>query len=144
MASIRDIKNGIYDTLTLAGLDVSVYRHQPATSPNYPAVVVQPAATDYTSITARKGGQDVYEFDLIVLVSGAELDVAQEALDDYLDPTGDLSIRALFEANRTLGLDDNRTVAWIDRMSEYGVSLSRDPDIQDLGAVLRLIVRTTN
>jgi hypothetical protein len=143
MASFSEIRQAVYDVLS--GIDdLSVYTTTPETNPNYPALLIQPATAAFTTIQARKGGQDTYEFDLVVLVSGADLDVAQLSLDEYLATSGDLSIRQLIAANQTLGLDDNlRTTAWVDRMESYGISQSRDPDVRDFGAVLRLMVRTT-
>ncbi len=143
MASLPEIRQALYDVLS--GIDdLSVYVTTPETNPNYPALLIQPATATFTAIQAPKGGQDVYEFDLVVLVSGADLDVAQMSLDEYLASSGDLSIRQLILANPTLGIADNlRTTAWVDRMESYGITQSRDPDVRDFGAALRLLVRTT-
>lgn len=143
MASLPEIRQALYDVLS--GIDdLSVYVTTPETNPNYPALLIQPATATFTSTRALNGGQDVYEFDLVVLVSAADLDVAQYSLDEYLVASGDLSIRSLIDANQTLGLNDNlRTTAWVDRMESYGITLSRDPEVRDFGATLRLLVRTT-
>ncbi len=145
MATLAEQRQAIYDTLFDPGDDLSVYTTTPETNPNYPAVLIQLATSVFTNIQARNGGQDTYEWDLVILVSGADLDVAQEQLDEYLATSGPLSIRQRIRENPALGIADNaRTTAWVDRMESYGITLSRDPEVRDFGAVLRLLVRTTN
>lgn len=144
MADIAELRTALYDVLS--GIDdLSVYTFTPETNPNYPAVLIQPATATFTTPLARNSGQDVYEFDLVILVSGADLQVAQESLDEYLALSGPNSIRQLLNANPKLGLvgDNSRTTARIERMESYGITQSRDPAVKDFGAVLRLIVRTT-
>lgn len=143
MADLRDIRQALYRLLFgIEGL--SVYTTTPETNPNYPAILIQPDTATFTTPAARQGGQDVYEIDLVVLVSGADLQVAQDALDKFLALSGPKSIRQCINENPKLGLDDNsRTTARIERMESYGITQSRDPEVRDFGAVLRLIVRTT-
>lgn len=144
MASISELRQAIYDTLLDPDDDLSVLTTTPETNPNYPAVIIQPVTTSFTTRQALNGGQDVFEWDLVILVSGADLEVAQLALDEYLARSGPRSIRQRIRDRQDLGLDDkNRTSAWVDRMESYGITLSRDPEVRDFGAVLRLIVRTT-
>jgi hypothetical protein len=144
MASLPLLRQALYDVLSTID-DLSVYTFTPETNPNYPALLIQPATATFTTPLARNGGQDVYEFDLVVLVSGADLQVAQEALDEYLVLSGPSSIRQLINENPKLGLvgDLSRTTARIERMESYGITQSRDPEVRDFGATLRLIVRTT-
>ncbi len=143
MASLPELRQALYDVLSDIE-DLSVYTTTPETNPNYPALLIQPATATFTTALARQSGQDVYEFDLVILVSGADLQVAQEALDEYLALRGDRSIRQRINGSPKLGLLDNsRTTAHIERMESYGITQSRDPEVRDFGATLRLIVRTT-
>jgi hypothetical protein len=144
MASISEQRQAIYDTLNDPSDDLTVLTTTPGTNPNYPALIIQPVTASFTTRQALKGGQDVFEWDLVILVSGADLGVAQLALDEYLAGSGPRSIRQRIRERKDLGLDDmNRTSAWVDRMESYGISLSSAPEERDFGAVLRLIVRTT-
>ncbi len=144
MASLPVLRQALYDVLS-AIEDLSVYTFTPETNPNYPALLIQPATATFTTPLARQTGQDVYEFDLVILVSGADLQLAQEALDEYLVLSGPRSVRQLINENSKLGLvdDHSRTTARIERMEAYGITQSRNPDERDFGATLRLIVRTT-
>jgi len=144
MADLADLRTALYGILSAID-DLSVYTVTPETNPNYPALLIQPATATFTTQLSRQGGQDVYEFDLVILVSGADLQVAQDALDTYLALSGPNSIRQRLNENPKLGLvnDNSRTTARIERMESYGITQSRDPEVKDFGAVLRLIVRTT-
>jgi hypothetical protein len=144
MASLPELRTALYDILSTVD-DLTVYTFTSETNPNYPALLIQPATATFTTQLARNTGQDVYEFDLVILVSGADLQVAQDSLDAYLALSGPNSIRQLINENPKLGLvgDLSRTTARIDRMESYGITLSRDVGVRDFGAVLRLIVRTT-
>jgi hypothetical protein len=144
MASLPVLRQALYDVLSTID-DLTVYTTTPETNPNYPALLIQPATATFTTALARNSGQDVYEFDLVILVSGADVQIAQDALDEYLVLSGPNSIRQLINENPKLGLanDSSRTTAHIDRMESYGITQSRDPQVRDFGAVLRLIVRTT-
>lgn len=143
MASLPELRQALYDVLSEID-DLSVYTTTPETGPNYPALLIQPATATFTTKLARQGGQDVYEFDLVILVSGADLQVAQDALDEYLVLSGPRSVRQRINENPKLGLDDDsRTTARIERMESYGITQSREVEVRDFGAVLRLIVRTT-
>lgn len=143
MASLPELRAALYDVLSDID-DLSVYTTTPETNPNYPALLIQPATATFTTALARQGGQDVYEFDLVILMSGADLQVAQEALDEYLALRGPRSVRQRINESPKLGLDDNsRTTARIERMESYGITQSRDPEVRDFGATLRLVIRTT-
>jgi hypothetical protein len=144
MASLPVLRQALYDVLSTID-DLTVYTTTPETNPNYPALLIQPATATFTAALARNSGQDVYEFDLVILVAGADVQIAQDALDEYLVLSGPNSIRQLINENPKLGLanDKSRTTAHIDRMESYGITQSRDPQVRDFGAVLRLIVRTT-
>ncbi len=143
MASLPKLRTALYNVLSGIG-GLSVYTTTPETNPNYPALLIQPVTATFTTALARQGGQDVYEFDLVILMSGADVQVAQDALDEYLALRGPRSIRQLINENPKLRLlDDSRTTARIERMESYGITQSRDPEVRDFGATLRLIIRTT-
>lgn len=136
MASLKAIRDAIKETVESAIPSITCYDTVPE-SPNLPAVIVQPAVGDFNVAFGR--GTDRWEFDLIVLVSWGESDVAQDELDGYISGAGETSIRqAIFNA-RKLGLTD--TDASVSAMSEYGGKTAAAMD--HLGAVLRLVVVTS-
>lgn len=120
--------------------DLSTYPYQPAVVPNLPALVVVPTDASFGTAMQNRRGQDVYGFDLTVLVPFGDAAVAQAALDELISESG--PIRSRIAAAPHLGLG-NRTSAWVDGMSAYGITIGDQQEMQNLGATLRLTVRTT-
>ena len=98
MATNEAIREGIAAALQTIP-DLQVYARPPGS-------IVVPAG-----VVRRRGTQFDVSFDglvdtgwaVTVFVSFANTDVGTEALDEYLSPTGDLSIKAAVEADPTLG-----------------------------------------
>lgn len=120
--------------------DLSTYPYQPAVVPNLPALVVVPTDASFGTAMQNRRGQDVYGFDLTVLVPFGDAAAAQAALDELISESG--PIRSRIAAAPHLGLG-NRTSAWVDGMSAYGITIGDQQEMQNLGATLRLTVRTT-
>lgn len=136
MASLKQIRDAIKTTVESAVPAMHGYDTVPE-SPNLPAFVVQPIDSDFHITMAR--GTDTWNFDLVVLVSWGDSDLAQDELDGYISGAGAASIRqAVFNA-RTLGLAG--TDATVSGVTEYGVKTAAA--VEHLGAVLRLTVHTS-
>jgi hypothetical protein len=136
MATLKDIRDAIKTTLEAAITSLTVYDTVPDTV-NLPAVVVKPVLSNFHLAMGR--GSDQWEFDLEVLVSTADLDLGQDALDGFVTGAGSDSIRqAVFNA-RTLGLSG--TDASVSGLTEYGMQTAAD--IPHIAAVLRLVVVTS-
>jgi hypothetical protein len=139
MATPAQIRDGI--KAVLADIDgLTVITHPPESAPAaLPAVVVSLAQASFASPMVQRG-QDVWEVDALVLVSGADYQLGQAALDEFLVAAGAKSIRAAITAGRHLGLGAT-TTAWVDRMDDYGPRTGEQAQL--VGATLRLIVRTS-
>lgn len=136
MASVTEIRDAIKTTIGAAITSLHIYDTVPD-SPELPALIVQPTLSDFHVAMGR--GTDRWEFDLIVLVSWGDSDLAQDQLDGYITGAGASSIRqAVFNA-RTLGL--TAVDATIAGLSEYGIKTAAA--IDHVGAVLRLVVHTS-
>lgn len=106
MASLTQIRTAIVETITGTVSGIQGYETVPE-SVNLPAFVVIPRATDFNRAMGR--GFDGYTFDVIVLVSGADDQLAQTMLDPYVNGFGSSSIRAAIFGTR-LGIDVDATV----------------------------------
>lgn len=116
MAAVRAVRAGLVARLqTISGL--RVYDNVPG-QPMTPAAVVRPGepAVVFDSTMAR--GCDEMLFTVLVLVSFANHDTAQDALDPYLSGSGDQSLKAVIEAEQTLG--GVVSYARVARIGSYG------------------------
>jgi hypothetical protein len=114
MASMTQIRTGLVSTISAAVTGIQGYDTVPA-SVNLPAFVVIPRATDFMRAMGR--GLDAYTFDVLVLVSAGDDQLAQLALDPFVNGFGSSSIRqAIFNA-RDLGLGVDASVTG---MADYG------------------------
>ena len=120
--------------------DLSTYAYQPAAVPNLPALIVVPTDASFATPMQAGRGQDVYGFSLTALVAFGDAAVAQDALDELISESG--PVRSRIAASPHLGLG-NGTTAWVDGMSAYGITVGDQQELQNLGATLRLTVRTT-
>jgi hypothetical protein len=136
MATLQEIRDAFKTTLGAAIGSLSVYDTVPE-AVNNPAAVLIPDMAAFDKAFGR--GTDSYEFDVAVLVSFTEADIAQDSLDDYVTGSGPKSIRQAIFQNRTLGLPD--VDAHIEGMSDYGSSFEMS-SVQHVGAKLRLVVYT--
>lgn len=136
MASLSTIRDAIKTTLESAIGGLSVYDTVPEAS-NLPAIVVVPNMASFDVAMGR--GVDTWEFDLAVLVSFSDADIAQDSLDDYVTGAGPKSVRQAIFNNKTLGLTDAN--AHVHEMSDYGSGFEM-AKVQHIGAKLRLVVHT--
>lgn len=99
MGKMADLREALAASLaSLPGVQESAYV---LGNPTPPTAEVEPAPIEYDLAMAR--GLDRCMFTVRVFV-GAATDIgAQKKLDDFIDPTGDSSVKTLLEADRTLG-----------------------------------------
>lgn len=114
MASLPQIRTALVSTISAAVAGIQGYDRVPE-SVNLPAFMVVPRSSDFGKSMGR--GFDGYSFDVIVLVSSADDQLAQSALDPYVNGFGSSSIRQAVFNGRTLGIDVDATVTG---MSDYG------------------------
>jgi len=102
MSSIGDIRDGLAANLaTIRGLRVSSWLPD---SINPPHVVIAPPTIKYDqTMGANVHGVDEYTFTIRVFVNRDVTRVAQNLLDSYCAATGEQSIKAAIESDRTLG-----------------------------------------
>lgn len=136
MASLQAIRDAIKTTLESAIEGLTVYDTVPEVS-NLPAAVVVPLSANF--VVAMGRGADTWTFELPVLVSYTDADIAQDSLDDFVTGAGAKSIRQVVFQNKGLGLDD--VDAHISGMSDYGTAFTM-ADVQHIGAKLQLTVHT--
>lgn len=115
MASLKSIRDGLKTALdTIDGL--IVYDTVPGSIVT-PCAIVQPETVEYQ---VTQGGATVasWEMAVIVLVQAVVEDTAQDAVDDYISPTGTSSVPAAIAADQDLG----GTVAYavVTEMDRYG------------------------
>lgn len=104
MSTLPEVRQAFRDALAdpvIVGLNS--YKSIPS-NPIYPCVIPIPKEADYTKAFQR--GIVVWEYDLIVLVSGLDSEGSQDRLDQLIDISGGGSIPNALYNNRTLGLGD--------------------------------------
>lgn len=135
MASLAQVRTGLKTTIA-SPTGLIGYNQVPEVA-NLPAFVVVPREIDFAVAMGR--GVDVYEFDVIVLVSRRDDGLAQTDLDAYVTGAGSSSIRQAVWNGRTLGLAD--TDAHVYRMESYGAQWDIG-EINHVGAALKVRVTT--
>lgn len=99
MAAIKAIRGGLEDRLdTIDGL--RIYQ---GGNFNPPCAVVSLATEGINYHETSQNGLTRLEFRVVVYVSMAYTRVARDLCDDFLDVTGDLSVKAAIEGDATLG-----------------------------------------
>lgn len=147
MASLTEIRAAIRTVLKANLADLNVYS-EVSDVEQLPAVVVMPAFDPSTSGMvcdfngAMGRGLDTWHIDLYVLVGRGDAVLAQKQLDQYVTGTGPKSIRRIVYQNSSLGLSDG-TDAHAEGVRQYGGKFNA-AQIQHVGAVVRLTVRTTS
>ena len=137
MSSLSAIRLAIKDVIEAGIETLRAYDTVPEAI-ELPAVVVEPATSDFQVSMGR--GTDQWIFKIIVLVSWSDSEIAQNALDEYVSGAGASSIRQVIFNTRTLGLPG--TDAHISGMSEYG-SGHPAAGVDHVAAVLDMVVYTT-
>lgn len=106
--------------------------------PNPPCCFVKPRDADFNQ-TFGAGNQTAYRFEATVLVSlAAGGPRAQDALDEYLAPTGSSSIRAAVQSDVTLG--GLCSLAVVTGWRDYGGKRLAESDVEYLGCVLDISI----
>lgn len=136
MASLSAIRSALADTIGAAIDDLTGYPTVPEVA-NLPAFVVMPRAVDFTQAFGR--GVDRYDFDVIVLVSRRDDELAQADLDEYVNGFGEKSIRQAIWNARDLGIGVDATVTAV---SDYGAQYDVG-DISNAGARFAVQVLTS-
>lgn len=98
MSLYGDIRAGIVSSLSSLGVQSTGYL---VASPTPPVIEVYPGEVNYDDTLQR--GVDTALFMVRVSVATSLDRGAQERLDEYLGRTGAASVKALVEADRTLG-----------------------------------------
>lgn len=97
--SIQAIREGIAANLaTIDGLRVSAFVPD---NPTPPIAVVIPQRVEFDASMHR--GMDQFTFDVIVIAARASERNAQRTLDDYCNVTGETSVKAAVESDKSLG-----------------------------------------
>lgn len=136
MASLSAIRAALKTTIEDAVPAIQCYANVPEVT-NLPAAVVMPRSSDFNRAMGR--GVDLYLFDVIVLVSRRDDDLAQYDLDELVTGAGAKSLRQAIWNNRDLDLTD--TDAHVTGMSQYGAQWDIG-DVDHVGAVLSVQVTT--
>jgi hypothetical protein len=138
MSSLRQIKQALADTIEAAvtAEELNVYTYIPDLIQT-PAVCIDPHNSDFTGAMAR--GDDMWRFNVYVVVQRTDAEESQDFLDGLLDSDGPSSVRGAIFAKPDLGLSDCQ--AFVTSMHEYGGGY-RDARIDVIGAVLRVDVHT--
>lgn len=109
MADLSAIRSGLVANLnTIPGLRADAY---PVDNPNPPVALVELDSVEYDQ--AMKGGLTLYNFLITVIVGRAAEREQQRKLDLYLQPTGEQSVKAGVESDRSLSgtVQDLRVVS---------------------------------
>lgn len=135
MASLTEVRTALADTLQAALPDAQVYARVPAGPVVCPAIIVQPVRG---AASTMNRGEFSYFLTIVVLAAKADMVEAQDVLDAYLAPDGDVSVIEAIHNTKTLGLTDAR--AHCSGFDEYGRRTIGDQDY--LGASLEVQVTT--
>jgi hypothetical protein len=137
--TLAEIRAAFKATMEVAIPDLTVYDIVPDTV-NLPCVYVLPSTATYDF--SLRAPEDVWIFDLNVLVSKGDSEIAQNTLDEFISSSGDNSIRAAVLRFQDLGLQRRGVRAHITGMSGYGGQFAA-AGIDNIGATLRLEVTLT-
>lgn len=120
MASMSEIRQALAEAM-LAVDGLRTFDALPA-QPPVPCAVVTPDTVTYDysfGNVRRAAGLTAYDFVITVLVGAMSERSAQNRLDGYVSPSGDQSIKAAVETDRTLGgvVSDVRVTSMRDYVS---------------------------
>lgn len=136
MSTLTQIVGGLKDQLaTIDGL--AVYEFVPGSVAEYPVALIIPPTVDYQQ--AMSAGVARMELEVVLLVSAFEAE-HQTHLFEYLDVTGDRSVRAAVAADNTLGLTDVDCVV----MSSRPLGLEEIGAYNAWGASFQILIAYTN
>ncbi|MFE7797062.1 hypothetical protein [Nocardia sp. NPDC057440] len=138
--TLTEIRTALASTIeTHTSASVYTYAEVQAKG-NYPAVIIEPHATDFERAMNR--GVDEWDFNIFVLVRSADDASAQQELDGFVTGEGDDSIRQVLFEHRELGLDDS-VDAHVYSMRGYGGGFEWG-GTKHMGAILKARVFVSN
>lgn len=137
MAALSKIRIALADTIE-NGVEneINVYQNIPDIF-QFPACIIRPDSADFAGTFGRD--DDVWKFDLFLIVGRADTANAAELLDEFVSGSGPSSIRAAIWNNHTLGLSD--TVSFVRSVKGYGGGFET-AKTRHIGAVLKVEVHT--
>lgn len=146
MASLTEIRAALKATLK-ANIDGLYVYSEVSDVAQMPAAVAMPAPQSASGMTcdfdgAFGRGLDTWHIDLFILVARTDAALAQKVLDQFVTGAGPKSIRRVIYENPDLGLADG-TDCHATGVRDYG-GFFETANIQQVGAVVRLIVRTSS
>lgn len=138
MSSLATLKQALADTIEahITDAEINVFTYIPDLIQT-PAVCIDPHMSKFDGAMAR--GDDMWRFNVYVVVQRTDAEESQDYLDSFLNSAGPRSIREAIFNTPDLGLND--TQAFVTGMHEYGGGY-RDARIDVIGAVLRVDVHT--
>jgi len=99
MTALTDLRTGLANRLaTITGLRSSAYIPD---NPQPPVAVVMPGRIQYDTAFGR--GSDEYQFTIMLIVGRVADRASQTTLDGYCESSGNRSVKAAIEGDRTLG-----------------------------------------
>lgn len=139
MSSLANIKKALADTIekhVSPAQEVNVFTYIPDLIQT-PAVCIDPHMSKFDGAMAR--GDDMWRFNVYIVVQRGDAENSQDELDDFLESAGPRSIREAIFNSPDLGLGDCQ--AFVSGVHEYGGGY-RDARIDVVGAILRVDVHT--
>jgi hypothetical protein len=99
MTALTDLRTGLANRLTtITGLRSSAYIPD---NPQPPVAVVMPGRITYDTAFGR--GSDEYQFTVLLIVGRVADRASQTTLDGYCESSGNRSVKAAIEGDRSLG-----------------------------------------
>lgn len=143
MASLARLKQALVDTIErhITSEEVNVFPYIPDLIQT-PAVCIDVHASKFDGAMAR--GDDMWRFNLYVVVQRGDAENSQDELDSFLESAGPRSIREAIFNSPELGVDESEhgfVQAFVSGVHEYGGGY-RDARIDVIGAILRVDVHT--
>jgi len=123
MATTQEVREAIAAQLLAANPNVNVYAHAPDNIVT-PALIVVTGPKNYDQTMAR--GIHRHEFNVMAVAGRVDARSAQDALDAMCDATGDQSVPAAIDTDRTF--DGLVADASVSEMSGYGPVTIADID----------------
>lgn len=138
MSSLANVKKALVETIEnhVTSEEVNVFSYIPDLIQT-PAVCIDVHASKFDGAMAR--GDDMWRFNLYIVVQRGDAENSQDELDAFLESAGPRSIREAIFNNPDLGLNDCQ--AFVSGVHEYGGGY-RDARIDVIGAILRVDVHT--
>lgn len=144
MASLARLKQALADTIeghVSLSQEINVFTYIPDLIQT-PAVCIDVHRSDFDGAMAR--GDDMWRFNVYVVVQRGDAENSQGELDEFLESAGPRSIREAIFNNPDLGVDEDQhgfVQAFVSGVHEYGGGY-RDARIDVVGAILRVDVHT--